>query len=412
VHDEFRALTRRWVGASLLGTLLLACAAPVSERVAGRARESVVGGEISPSGTREDAVLLLRTVVDEAELVCSSSLVAKNLVITARHCVSHLARGLFNCTAQGELVSADEGAGMLGTHLPAGGLEFYTGATPRSEPVAYGEQVLSTLSQTICLNDLAFVVLDRELDLPVLPLRVGRRAERGEAVTLVGYGLDDAMSQSGLLDVETQPRTRNDRLVIADVAPASADEGVVSTVPPGSLLVEGPAGCLGDSGGPLMARETGAVLGVYSLLGGPGCLAVDARHVFADVPLFVALTDDAFRAAGAEPTPEGSGSGGTLGASDSGGAAGEVGVAGSSGARGGEGTTTGGAPATDRARAAPSRSHGGCAITAPQSGEQSRQLLFFVVALGLLRYGGPSRRWPRSAAVRERILVVRRGAGL
>jgi len=248
-------------------------------------------------------VLLLRTELDGDELICSASLVAKNLVLTARHCVSHLVRGVFSCTAQGELVSLDAGAGELGTHLEAASLEFYAGATPRTEPVAYGKEVFSTLSDTICTNDLAFVVLDRSLELPVFPLREHGQAERGEAVTLVGYGLDDAMSQTGRLDFETQPRTHNAELVVADVGPAENGQQI-STVPPRSLLVEGPAGCLGDSGGPLLARESGAVLGVYSLLGGESCLGADARHLFVHVPLFPLLAAQAFEAAGSEPTPE------------------------------------------------------------------------------------------------------------
>jgi hypothetical protein len=54
----------------------------------------------------------------------------------------------------------------------------------------------------------------------------------------------------------------------------------------------------------LLARETDALLGVYSLLGGESCLGAEARHLFAHLPLFPLLTDQAFEAAGAVPTPE------------------------------------------------------------------------------------------------------------
>ncbi|HEX5100685.1 MAG TPA: trypsin-like serine protease [Polyangiaceae bacterium] len=329
-------------------------------------REPVVDGERSPAGGVEDAVLLLRTELDGDELICSASLVAPNLVATARHCVSYLGRGIFSCTAQGELVSVDSGAGELGTHLEAAKLEFFSGTTPRTEPIAYGEEVLSTLSETICTNDIAFVVLDRAVDLPVLPLRLEGKAKRGELVTLVGYGLDNAMSQTNKLDYETQPRTQNDELVIADVGPLQS--GQVSTIPPRSLLVEGPAGCLGDSGGPLLARETGAVLGVYSLLGGESCLQADARHLFTHVPLFPLLTEQAFEAAGAEPTPEpvtepsgegggageGPGASGGTTATGAGGSAGDAGEA-TLGSEGGAGAAEPGAagePATGGTTAA------------------------------------------------------------
>ncbi|HWP06089.1 MAG TPA: trypsin-like serine protease, partial [Polyangiaceae bacterium] len=257
------------------------------------------------------------------------------------------------CTAQGELVSLDSGAGELGTHLEASSIELFSGTTPRTEPIAYGKEILSTLSETICTNDIAFVVLDRSVELPVLPLRLEGKARRGEFVTLVGYGLDTAMSQTNQLDYETQPRTRNAELVIADVGPL--ESGMISTIPPRSLLVEGPAGCLGDSGGPLLARETGAVLGVYSLLGGESCLQPDVRHLFTHVPLFPLLTEQAFEAAGSEPTPEPS----TAQSGDAG-AAGEG--PGSSGGTGAKGTTAGagdtGAPAPGGEGGAPSTDPG------------------------------------------------------
>jgi hypothetical protein len=297
-----------------------------------RAGSAVVHGEPSALGGREDAVLFLRTELDGEELICSAGLVAENLAITARHCVSHLVRGLFTCTVHGELVSADDGAGLLGSHLPAEGLEFYDGKTPRFEPIARGARVLSTLSETICVNDVAFVVLDRAVELPVLPLRLAGRALRDEAVTLVGYGLDDAMSETGRIDWVTQGRSRNAGLVIAEVGPDSAD--AVLTAPPRTVVVEGPSGCLGDSGGPLLATRSGAVLGVYSLLGGTSCLSPDARHLFAHVPVFQALLEDAFAAAEAEPTPEDSvapSEGGRGQGPDNSGGRGDAGVGGAGG---------------------------------------------------------------------------------
>ena len=261
-----------------------------------------MNGEPSVSGI-EDAVLLLRTEVDERELVCSSSLVAPNLVVTARHCVSHLVEGLFSCTVRGELVEDGGGAGRLGVHLAAADLEFYDNVLPRDMPLARGERVLSTLSETICMNDLAFVVLDRSLELPVFPLRLEGRARRGELVTLVGYGLDETQDETEPFDVSNQARTRKTDLAVAEVGPDSVDDGV-TTAQPRSVVLEGPSGCVGDSGGPLLAKRSNAVLGVYSLLGASSCLAPDARHLFVHVPPFRALIDEAFSAAGAEPIAE------------------------------------------------------------------------------------------------------------
>jgi hypothetical protein len=285
---------------ALIGSV--ACApSPSGERPSSE-RAPVVNGEPSEPGV-EDAVLLLRTVVDERELVCSSSLVAPNLVLTARHCVSHLVEGLFSCTIRGELVEDGSGAGRLGVHLRAADLEFYGNELPREMPLARGERVLSTLSETICQNDLAFVVLDRPLELPLFPLRLAGGARRGELATMVGYGLDETQNETEPFDVTTQGRTRKSDLIVSEVGPDSLDD-VVTTAPPRSIVVEEPSGCVGDSGGPLLAQRTNVVLGVYSLLNAESCLASDARHLFTHVPPFRALTDEAFLAAGAEPIAE------------------------------------------------------------------------------------------------------------
>jgi hypothetical protein len=263
-----------------------------------------VYGEPSPAGTSDDAVLVLRTTIDGQELVCSASLVAKNLVLTARHCVAHSIQGPFNCTVRGALVDNPDGAGQIGLDLPANSLEFYGGAAPRHAPLARGSAIFSTLSSTICMNDLALVVLDRDVDLPVLPLRLSGRARMGESVILVGYGFDETEST---IDVRTQVRHRKTGLTISGVGPDSLDQGV-TTVAPRTIVVEGPSGCVGDSGGPLRDATSGAIVGVYSLLDGVTCVDPSVRHEFVHVPPLRAVIDDAFQAAGATPmlesTPE------------------------------------------------------------------------------------------------------------
>jgi hypothetical protein len=265
----------------------------------GRLTTAIVDGE--PSGAEGDGVLMIRAVPDaETEVICTASLVAPNLLLTARHCVSYFTDGLFNCSVRGELIEATPDAGKLGLHLPAESIEVYAGDTPRDEPIAWGARIISTLSPVICVNDLAFVVLDRELELPVVPMRIGRSAEVDEAVTLVGYGMD---GQQRMIPYLTQPRLRKPGLEVAGVGPDLLEDGV-TTVAPRSLIVNGPSGCVGDSGGPLLATETGAVLGVYSLQEGPSCTTPGVRHHLTHVPPFLALIEEAFTAAGSEPLPE------------------------------------------------------------------------------------------------------------
>jgi len=140
------------------------------------------------------------------------------------------------------------------------------------------------------------------LSLPVLPLRLKGRARIGEPVTLVGYGFDDAMVGGDFLDVTTQRRTHNTSLVIDELGPVSNDD--VTSTPPRTVVIEGPSGCVGDSGGPLLARDTHALLGVDSLSANGNCTSRTVSNLFTHVPDFQLLLAQAFTAAGYEPTPE------------------------------------------------------------------------------------------------------------
>ncbi len=258
---------------------------------------AIIDGEAS--GADQDGVVLLRANLDQGEILCSASLVAPNLIVTARHCVSYYTDGLFSCSVKGELIDSADGAGGLGLHLPAASLEVYGAKLPR-HALAYGQRVLSTLSPSICVNDLAFVVLDQDVALPIVPLRLDRSAEPNEAVTLVGYGLD---GQQHSLGFQSAKRRKKTGLSIVDVGPDSVADGVKSA-PPRALILQGPSGCVGDSGGPLLAAASGAVLGVYSLQRALGCSDPAALHQLVHVAPFQNLIREAFAAAGTEPLAE------------------------------------------------------------------------------------------------------------
>lgn len=309
---------RRWLAAGMLGGCALGCGSTTpGERRESRV-ERIVAGE--PSGAEQDGVVLLRAVLeDDSAILCSASLVGPNLILTAAHCVTYITEGDFSCSVRGELIQNATGGGRLGLQVAAGSLEVYAGKTPRRAPVARGLQVISTLPTDVCQDDLAFVVLDTALDLPVVPMRLDRPALPHETAVLVGYG---TAASTDFIDYARQPRQQKRDLEVMAVGPDSIDDGVTDT-PPRVLSLDGPSGCVGDSGGPLLAQASGAVLGVYSLAGGGGCSSQAVHSHLVHVPPYHALIAEAFAAADCEPVPEVVPAAG--GASDAGGVGGAPG---------------------------------------------------------------------------------------
>lgn len=335
----------------------------------------------------------MRTKVGEGELACSSALVAANLVVTARHCVAYFTEGGFACNVRGELLPGSTDGGRLGLDFPPDDIEFYAGEGAERKLVARGLEIFSTLTDTVCGDDLAYVVLDRKLDLPIMPLRLEGKAKVGEKVSLMGFGLDGKMSFDTPID--DLALLVNDALEIYDIGPSAVED--VTLAPPRTLVVAGPAGCVGDSGGPLSDAATGAVLGVFSLLLGDSCLSPDARGFFPYLRDYAALTAEAFDAAGATPLSEaptdpgepgtaGDGAGGGAGvegvaASGAPGSAGEGSGEGGQGGRAGSGAGAGaGATARPQAIAPTTKGSAGCSLTA--RGRAPGWLAVFV-ALGL-----------------------------
>jgi Trypsin len=367
---------RRWlVTAGLCAGVISCTEARPSDDVA-TLTQSIVGGEAS--GADQDGVVLLRAVLDDgSDLLCSASLVGPNLILTARHCVSYLSEGQFSCSVRGEPIDNPTGGGRLGLHLPAASLEIYGGKTPRKMPLAHGQQVLSTLSPTVCHNDLAFVVLDRALDLPIVPLRLGQPAQPHEAAVLVGYGLD---STQQVIDYRSQAREQKRDLEILAVGPDSVEDGV-TTVSPRTLILQGPSGCVGDSGGPLLAQATGAILGVYSLLQGEDCAAQNIRHQLTHVPPFQTLIDEAFTAAGCEPLPEVDSDAGTDAGMNAAAGAPPADPASEAGATSEPSGAAGAAGATSTTVAEPVPSHSSsCTFAQPRPGARDATCLFALLA--------------------------------
>jgi MYXO-CTERM domain-containing protein len=198
--------------------------------------------------------------------ICTGSLLAPNVVLTARHCVSDML--------------GEENGGILcgrtkfsGKHGPES--FFVTTDTEMSQdPSRYHtvrEVVLLPSDDGICGNDQAILILSDSIPsteaVPLVP-RVDVPLAPGEKYHAVGYGVTDDVRQAG-----SGLRRRRDNLAIDCVADGCPKSYVSPTEWVGEAGV-----CQGDSGGPSL-DSLNRVTGVTSR-GGLGCSSPVYGYVF------------------------------------------------------------------------------------------------------------------------------------
>jgi hypothetical protein len=221
---------------------------------------------------------------------CTGTLVAKNLVITARHCVGDVE----------EIVErvAD---------FPPAKIGIFTGVAAPSklraqgEPSARGAQLFSRGRSLV--PDIAVILLDTELDNPIASIRLDGGAVKGEELDIVGYGLTER---------NTMPLGRRQRqdLTVNATAPESTTH---------FNLLEGEfqfgeGACSGDSGGPALSAS-GALVGVATRVSSgrsldpnhPAsfCVGNAVEVVYTELSPLRAVIEAAFETAGASPWIEG-----------------------------------------------------------------------------------------------------------
>ena len=241
----------------------------VSEHDAGDGGDASLDAS-APPRTDADAVV---AIVRDGNRLCTGALVAPDVVLTARHCVSRTNGLDSRCDREGNETG---GATFTADEAP-GSLRVFVGAKPdlRAAPAAVGKAVKHDGAKAPCNADVALVVLDRAImGITPLALRLGGPVSRGELVRAVGYGRTEANTIG--------ERRHRDGVRTLAVGPGVSPSGVAL----GAREIETSQGfCDGDSGGPALST-TGAVVAVVSR--GPACDVADG-YVYATLPGFRAL---------------------------------------------------------------------------------------------------------------------------
>jgi hypothetical protein len=216
--------------------------------------------------------------------LCSGALVAPNLVLTARHCVSRAVTATPSCDARGQSHNGDH----LAEDADPAQIAIYVGAHVHPDldmPRARAIRTLHPSGRVLCDADVAFLVLDRPLtNVTILPIRLHGAVEPGDMVVPVGFG-------GGTANVVGK-RVARDRSVVLATGPASNSE-TGAVLGPREFEVDS-ATCRGDSGGPAIDVRTGEIVGVVSR--GGSCSAT-GNHVYTRVDAYSNLAAAAFHSA-------------------------------------------------------------------------------------------------------------------
>ena len=262
---------RRAIG--LLPLFVIACSAG-SVDDAQSVEQPIVNGV--PSTAAQDATVL----VAMGQGSCTGTLIAPNLVLTARHCVSNL--------------DENDPCGRAISNMAPSTFGIAVGVRANARaPVARGKRLFVPTNASLCGHDVALIQLDRVVpNAKVAKVRFTPLAVN-ETTTAVGYG-DSGRGQL------TPGRYQRAGVKVLAVGPARATfrtrtgQNIPYDVPAGDVAT-GESTCFGDSGGPLFDAK-GEVAAVTSRGIDGSC--IDRPSIFASVLAEAALIKDAAKTAG------------------------------------------------------------------------------------------------------------------
>lgn len=226
---------------------LAGCTSSASDLAA--VRRAIINGE--KSGPDDDAAVGIGIFTDNGGFAgaCSGVLIAPNLVLSARHCVSEVENAGILCSSDGTPVF---GGGVLGDHAP-GNMRILLGADLSFDFAANGKQLITLPDDdgNLCDSDIALLLLDRDIpNATFAQIRLETPPTTDETIRAVGWGT--ANESNNLI------RRKRDGIPIEVVGPDDA------TGLGAHEFIIGEGICSGDSGGPAFVESTKAVVGVVS----------------------------------------------------------------------------------------------------------------------------------------------------
>jgi MYXO-CTERM domain-containing protein len=243
-----RAVTLPWC---LLTLALGACNVGGSESPpsggaddTGQVQQPIVGGE---TYREHVAVLALATITPDSEALCSGTLIAPNLVLTARHCVVPVESDEVDCQSSKFPAPYTPDALWVSPSTSVRGASLF--------PVR--EIAVPDDDGALCGADIALLILNGQFNDRITPIapRLDRPTTTGEAFTAVGFGTALADGAAGT------------RRAVADVeVVCGADDCGAPDVLTDTEFLGEQAVCEGDSGGPAL-DVNGKVVGVASRTG-------------------------------------------------------------------------------------------------------------------------------------------------